>query len=95
MRSARAMRRYRDRDYLQTSEGYFFCVVGPTHPKDRVIAYLKYVPEASGTWGRERRRFRRALRYYTIARALATAPAGNADINCCREGVIAALQIYV
>jgi predicted nucleotidyltransferase len=66
------MRRFRDRDFLQTSEGFFFCVVGPLHPPDRIISYLKYVPSESGVWGRGRERFKRVLRNYTIPYLLET-----------------------
>jgi len=60
------MRGFRDRDFLRTVEGLLFCVVGGTHPKDRVIAYLKYVPDERGRWAGEGVRYRRALRAYTI-----------------------------
>lgn len=66
------MRSFRDRDYIQTKEGYFFCVVGPTHPEDRVIAYLKYVPDPSGKWGGTETRFRRVLGHYTTLDLLET-----------------------
>lgn len=66
------LRGFRDRDYLKTVEGYFFCTVGSTHPEDRAIAYLKYVPDPSGKWGRGNKRFRRALRYYTMPDLLET-----------------------
>lgn len=66
------MRRFRDRDFLQTPEGFFFCVIGPLHPPDRVISYLKYVPSESGVWGRGKKRFKRVLRSYTIPHLLET-----------------------
>lgn len=66
------MRRFRDRDFLQTGEGFFFCVVGPLHPPDRVISYLKYVPSKFGVWGKGKRRFRRVMRSYTIPNLLET-----------------------
>ena len=66
------MRRFRDRDFLQTTEGFFFCVVGPLHPSDRVISYLKYVPSKFGAWGRGKKRFRRVMRSYTIPNLLET-----------------------
>jgi len=66
------LRGYRDRDYVQTIEEYFFCVIGPVHPQDRVIAYLKYVPDPAGNWGQKNRRFRRVLRYYTVMDLLET-----------------------
>lgn len=46
------MRGFLDRDFLKTVEGFLFCVVGATHPRNRVIAYLKYVPSPEGRWGR-------------------------------------------
>jgi len=59
-------RGFRDRDFLETKEGFFFCVVDGIHPSDRVIAYLKYIPDRDGKWGRDARRFKRVLRNYTI-----------------------------
>jgi len=58
------MRAYRDRDFVQTPEGLFFCVIGNVHPRDRVLAYLKYLPSTEGKWGGEAR-YVRALRAYT------------------------------
>lgn len=58
------MRLFRDRDFLETYEGMFFCVIGNVHPKDRVISYLKYVPSDFGLWGRERK-YSRILKSYT------------------------------
>jgi len=66
------MRKFRDRDFIQTREGFFFCVVGPLHPSDRVISYLKYVPSELGVWGRRGKRFQRAMRAYTIPSLLET-----------------------
>jgi len=68
----KVMRRFRDRDFLQTREGFFFCVVGPLHPPDRVISYLKYVPSKFGVWGKGEKRFRRVMRSYTIPSLLET-----------------------
>jgi predicted nucleotidyltransferase len=66
------MRNFRDRDYIQTLEKYFFCVVGPYHPFDRVIAYLKYVPASDGKWGKADTKFKRVLQAYTIPNLLET-----------------------
>ncbi len=66
------MRGFRDRDFLQTSEGFFLCVIGPLHPPKRVISYLKYVPSESGVWGRGEKRFSRILQKYTIPNLLET-----------------------
>ena len=61
-------RGFRDRDFLRTPEGFLFCVVGSTHPPDRVMAYLKYVPrKGAGPWSKGSITFYRALRDYTMA----------------------------
>lgn len=60
------MRGFRDRDYLETPEGFYFAVVGNVHPADRVIAYLKYVPSEKGLWGSGSRRYERVLKHYTM-----------------------------
>jgi len=66
------MRWFRDRDFIQTKEGFFFCAVGPFHPPDRVISYLKYVPAKLGLWGKGKKRFKRVMRAYTIPSLLET-----------------------
>ncbi|MCS7139725.1 MAG: nucleotidyltransferase domain-containing protein [Candidatus Nezhaarchaeota archaeon] len=66
------MRSFRDRDYIETLEGLFFTVVGNVHPRDSVIAYLKYIPSPEGEWGSGNRRFKRALPYYTVPMLLDT-----------------------
>jgi predicted nucleotidyltransferase len=66
------MRAFRDRDFLRTKEGFFFCVVGPHHPPNRVISYLKYAPSRLGKWGRGKWRFKRVLKDYTIPSLLET-----------------------
>lgn len=60
------MRRVKDRDFLRTLEGFLFCVVGYSHPRDRVISYLKYVPSSEGAWGKEGERYARTMPNYTI-----------------------------
>lgn len=66
------MRDFRDRDFLQTTEGLLFCVIGTLHPPKRVISYLKYVPSESGVWGKGEKKFSRILRKYTIPSLLET-----------------------
>ena len=66
------MRGFRDRDFLQTHEGFFFCVVGPLHPPERVISYIKYAPSSSGIWGKDDNKFSRILQKYTIPNLLQT-----------------------
>jgi hypothetical protein len=60
------LRSFRDRDYLITPEGFIFTVIGNLHPAERVIAYLKYVPDEEGKWGLGRSRYRRALEHYNV-----------------------------
>ncbi len=57
------LRKEKDRDYLRTIEDLFFCVVGYTHPPDRILAYLKYMPNPEGKWG-SKQRFERMLKQY-------------------------------
>ncbi|MCW4034226.1 MAG: hypothetical protein NWF03_02550, partial [Candidatus Bathyarchaeota archaeon] len=66
------MRGYLDRDFIQTTEGFFFCIVGAVHPPERVISYIKYVPSESGIWGTEQERFSRILQKYTIPNLIQT-----------------------
>ena len=66
------MRDFRDRDFLRTKEGFFFCVVGPYHPPNRVISYLKYAQSKGGKWGKGIWRFKRVLKDYTIPSLLET-----------------------
>ena len=60
------LRSFRDRDYLITPEGFIFTVIGNLHPRDRVIAYLKYIPDERGKWGAGHSRYRRAIEHYNI-----------------------------
>ncbi len=63
------MRGFRDRDFIESTEGLLFCVIGNIHPKDRVIAYLKYVPQLESTvrvkWSRDGVMYGRILPYYS------------------------------
>jgi len=53
----------KDRDFVETKEGFFFCIVGYLHPPDKYTAYLKYVPSSVGKWGADTK-YRRVLEYY-------------------------------
>ncbi|PVX25720.1 MAG: hypothetical protein CW716_07470 [Candidatus Bathyarchaeum sp.] len=66
------MRGFRDRDFVQTPEGFYFCVIGSVHPPERVISYIKYVPSDSGVWGDKEHKFKRILQKYTIPDLLKT-----------------------
>ncbi len=64
------VRKFRDRDFIETREGMFFCVIGNVHPRNRIISYLKYVPwEVKGAkrlgWRRNGREYGRILPHYS------------------------------
>jgi predicted nucleotidyltransferase len=61
-----ADRKPKDRDFLRTREGMFFCVTGYLHPPDRYTAYLKYSPTSDGKWADEATAYRRELPYYHV-----------------------------
>jgi predicted nucleotidyltransferase len=42
--------RFRDRDILRDHQNRLFVVLGFIQPSDRVLSYLKYVPDRAGTW---------------------------------------------
>jgi predicted nucleotidyltransferase len=65
-------RGFRDRDYLRTVDNLFFTVIGNVHPNDRVLAYLKYLPNPRGKWGRVGKRYARSIRYYSAANIMKT-----------------------
>jgi predicted nucleotidyltransferase len=65
-------RGFRDRDYIRTRDNLFFAVIGNVHPKDRVLAYLKYLPNPRGKWGRVGKRYARSTRYYSATSIMKT-----------------------
>lgn len=60
------MRKPKDRDFLETAEGMFFCVTGYLHPPDKITAYLKYSPAPKGKWKKGTTPFKRELPYYHV-----------------------------
>jgi len=60
-----AVPHFRDRDYVETQDGWFFCVVGDLHPPDRVIAYPKYAP-GEGPWRSGSKSYRRLMSSYSM-----------------------------
>ena len=60
------MRPPKDRDFVETTEGLFFCLVGYLHPPGRYVAYLKYTPARAGKWARGDVAYRRELPYYHV-----------------------------
>lgn len=59
-------RKPKDRDFVRTREGMFFCVTGYLHPPDRYTAYLKYSPDPAGTWQGAETTYRREMPYYHV-----------------------------
>ena len=50
---------FRDRDIFEDIDGRLFVTLGYIQPKDRVLSYLKYVPDEHGRWVRTDSRYRR------------------------------------
>ncbi len=67
-----APRKPKDRDFVETREGLFFCVAGYLHPPDGYTAYLKYSPAAEGRWHRDGIAYHRELAYYHAHQAVQT-----------------------
>jgi len=65
-------RKPKERDFLRTREGMFFCVTGYLHPPDRYTAYLKYSPDPLGKWRDGETAYRRELPYYHVRNVLET-----------------------
>ena len=65
-------RSFRDRDYIRTPDNLLFTVIGNVHPKNRVFAYLKYLPNPRGKWGRVGKRYARSIRYYSATNIMET-----------------------
>lgn len=61
-----------DRDFIQTNEDFFFCIVGYIHPPERVISYLKYIPGESGKWKYENKGLDRVLPFYSAQAVINT-----------------------
>lgn len=63
-------RQFRDRDFIETKENMFFCIIGNIHPQKRVISYLKYIPwknikAARLGWKRNQIEYSRILPHYS------------------------------
>jgi predicted nucleotidyltransferase len=69
---AQGARKPKDRDFVETREGMFFCVTGYLHPPDRYTAYLKYSPTSVGKWKSGRVSYRRELEYYHVGQVAKT-----------------------
>lgn len=62
-------RGFRDRDFIESIDGLIFCVIGNIHPKNRILAYLKYVPHMESKirvkWSKNGVLYGRILPYYS------------------------------
>lgn len=56
----------KDRDFVESVDGMFFCIVGYLHPPHGYTAYLKYVPSSQGKWRRNKMGYSRVLDYYHV-----------------------------
>jgi predicted nucleotidyltransferase len=65
-------RKPKDRDFIETKEGMFFCMTDYLHPPDKYTAYLKYSPAPVGKWKGEEIHYRRELEYYHVSQVADT-----------------------
>jgi predicted nucleotidyltransferase len=65
-------RKPKDKDFVETMEGLFFCVVGYLHPPEAYTAYLKYRPEPGGRWQRGGTQYHRMMKAYSAGEVGAT-----------------------
>jgi len=56
---------FRDHDYIETPEGWIFCVVSDIHPPNKVCAFLKYI-RGNGGWRRGSEQFLRMVKTYRM-----------------------------
>jgi predicted nucleotidyltransferase len=57
----------KNRDFIETLDGYLFCVLGYLHPPDGYTAYLKYIPSPNGKWERNGTRYSRSIPFYQVS----------------------------
>jgi len=60
------LRKPKDRDYVETVDGLFFCLTGYLHPPDGYTAYPKYAP-GDGIWSRDGVTYARIMRRYHVS----------------------------
>lgn len=65
-------RKPKDRDFIETKEGMFFCVTGYLHPPGKYTAYLKYSPAPVGKWKGGEIHYHRELEYYHVSQVAET-----------------------
>jgi len=65
----RSLGQFKNRDFIETPEHIFFCVVGEVHPDGYVVAYPKYISteKVSTIWkSRDGLRYERLLKVYSM-----------------------------
>jgi predicted nucleotidyltransferase len=67
----RAAAGFREGDFIETWDGLIFDVKGLLHPPDRVVAYLRYVPDGRGRRERAGIKYRKVYRLHERAKLLA------------------------
>ena len=50
---------FREGDFIESLEGLIFDVKGLIHPPDRVVAFVRYIPDIQGSRARNGKRFRK------------------------------------
>ncbi|MFX1511515.1 MAG: nucleotidyltransferase domain-containing protein [Promethearchaeota archaeon] len=76
---------FRNLDYLETVQGDFWTVVGNEHPKNKVIAFIKYKRAGqtkqndNSQWTKDGVKYERALPYYSASQVVKTFDALTAD----------------
>ncbi len=60
------IRKPKDRDFIQTQEDLFFCIVDYIHPENYYTAYLKYIPSDKGKWQFGDTHYWRVLNFYHV-----------------------------
>lgn len=66
------MRKPKDKDYIETREGFFFGVIEYLHPPNKFTSFLKYVPAEEGPWKRGTTHYRRVLPKYHVSEVVDT-----------------------
>ena len=53
------MEQVRTRDFIYTSDDLYFASTNYIHPKDRVISFLRYIPDPKGDRQKDGKRYRK------------------------------------
>ena len=56
------MKQVRTRDFIYTSDDLYFASTNYIHPENRVISFLRYVPDPEGDREKDGKRYRKMLK---------------------------------